>query len=72
MNSSCASFLKFAKSRAKKGFTHLDYNSRNSSTASTARLSDLRAMGYVFRETVIKVGDTKRKKFWLIGEPKCS
>lgn len=62
-----AAMIAFAKARRKKGFTHWDFNSTYETTCSTARLSDLRAKGYVFREYVAANG---KKRFWLVGDKK--
>lgn len=57
--------IAFAKARKKQGFTHHEFNMQHETTCSTARLSDLRSMGYVFRESVQNNG---RKRFWLVKE----
>ena len=65
MNNEQIALLQFARARKKIGFTHRDFNTEHYSTASTARLSELRAMGFVFRESQ----EGRTKIFFLSFEP---
>jgi hypothetical protein len=66
MNNMLVAMISFAKANKKKGFTHFEFNERFNTTCSTARLSDLRANGYVFKESINSKG---KKRFWLVSEP---